>query len=89
MPTTVRVVAVRRRGRLFTWRPGPPTTESSYSPIPLFRPKLHSIPPPGDITPETCFPSSRSSDGDQGTRLKPRPSSIMAKRPDARFSLWR
>ena len=33
--------------------------------------------------PETCLPRLRSSDGDQGTSWKPRPSSIMAKRPDA------
>ena len=33
--------------------------------------------------PFTCLPSSRSRDGIQGTSWKPKPLSIIAKRPDA------
>jgi len=56
------------------------------SPSPRLRPKLQSMVPPDRTTPGTCRPSWRSNDGVQGTRLNPSPSSIMAKRPDARMT---
>ena len=63
------------------WRTSPATVQI---PRPLRRPRIQSTPPFCNITPETCRPSSRSIDGFQGTSWKPRPSSIIAKRPDAR-----
>ena len=56
---------------------------------PRARPKVHSMAPPERTSPETCRPNCRSMDGDQGTSWKPSPSSSMAKRPEARVSLWR
>lgn len=53
-----------------------------------FREKSHATRLP-IIFPVRWLPSWRSSEGVQGTRLNPSPSSIMAKRPDARFTRWR
>lgn len=59
------------------------STRRAYNPSPRFRPKPQSIPPSLRATPETWRPSCFSSDGDQGTNWNPRPSSIMANRPEA------
>ena len=58
-------------------------------PKPRLRPKFQSTPPPGDMTPATCFPSCCSSAGRQGTSWNPMPSSIMANRPEDRVTRWR
>ena len=58
-------------------------------PSPRLRPKLQSTLPPGVIVPVTCRPSCCSSAGRQGTSWNPRPSSIMANRPDASVTRWR
>src|SRR3546814_2922187 len=50
---------------------------------------LHSMPPPSLATPAICWPSFFSRGGDQGTSWKPRPLSIIAKRPDVRVRRWR
>lgn len=55
----------------------------AHNPSPRLRPKLQSTPPSPRATPETWRPSCFSRDGVQGTSWKPRPSSIMAKRPEA------
>ena len=55
----------------------------SHRPSPRLRPKPQSIPPSARATPETWRPSCFSRVGVQGTSWKPRPSSIMAKRPEA------
>ena len=60
-----------------------PYRSSPYRPSPRFRPKPQSMPPSTRATPETWRPSCFSRDGVQGTSWKPRPSSIMAKRPEA------
>src|SRR6185312_15744573 len=52
-------------------------------PIPRLRAKLQSMPPSERAMPETWRSSCFSSEGVQGTSWKPRPSSIMAKRPEA------
>ena len=56
---------------------------------PRFRPMLQSTPPLPRTSPDTSCPSFFSSDGDQGTSWKPRPLSIIAKRPEDRVSGWR
>src|ERR1700730_5004470 len=65
---------------------GPSDRQSMLGP--RLRPKLHSI-LPGRAMPETSWPRCRSTDGVQGTRLKPSPSSIMANRPEAKFNRCR
>ena len=50
------------------------------------RPKLHSTPPPGIMTPETCRPRCCSNAGRDDTSWKQRLSSIMANRPDNQSS---
>ena len=66
-------------GHFFRGCVGPPQSDAE--------PPLASEAPidatPGDIVPATCCPSFCSSAGRQGTNWKPRPSSIMANRPDA------
>jgi hypothetical protein len=52
-------------------------------PNPIFLPMLQVTPPPRVATPETCRSRCCSNAGRQGTSWNPRPSSIMAKRPDA------
>src|ERR1700704_5107307 len=59
------------------------------SPSPRFRPKLQSTPPLGSMTPETWRPSCCSSAGRQGTSWKPRPSSIIANRPELKMTRCR
>jgi hypothetical protein len=68
--------------------------ESTSEPLrqivsPCLRPKLHSMEAVERTIPETCLPSWRSNEGVQGTRLNPSPSSIIAKRPEARSSRCR
>ena len=87
------VVTVRVQ-RYFAGRGQSATTQlrrwwARQIPSPRFRPKLQSTLPPGIITPPTCRPSCCSSAGRQGTSWKPRPSSIMAKRPDESVTRWR
>jgi hypothetical protein len=53
-------------------------------PSPCLRPKLHSMEAVERTILETGLPSWRSNEGVQGTRLNPSPSSIIAKRPEAR-----
>lgn len=60
-----------------------------YSPSPRLRPNGQSMPPSGRATPEICRPMCRSTEGVHGTSLKPSPSSINAKRPEASAKRWR
>ena len=53
----------------------------AYSPNPSLRPNDQSTSPPGMATPEMWRPRCCSSAGRHGTRLNPRPSSIIANRP--------
>ena len=53
----------------------------THSPSPSFRANDQSTPPPGMTMPQMWRPTCCSRTGRQGTRLNPRPSSIMANRP--------
>ena len=70
-------------------RPSGITGRCHFRPSPRLRWKLQSIPPPGVNVPDTCCPNLCSSAGRHGTSWKPRPSSIMANRPDASVMRWR
>ena len=63
------------RQRTTSWSP---LRRQTHSASPRVRPNVQSIPPPGLETPATCRPSRCSRTECHGTRLKPRPSSIMA-----------
>src|SRR5216684_2982678 len=64
-------------------RPRISNSPSGQRPNPRLRPKLHSMPLAGIMTPETCRPRCCSRAGRHGTSWNPSPSSIMANRPDA------
>jgi hypothetical protein len=84
---------VMRLNRLLLFaRPSRPLNQAhnSFQRLsPRLRPMLQSTPPPGAMTPATCFPSCCSSAGRHGTSWKPMPSSIMANRPDDVVMRWR